>query len=82
MTVLVSSGCLKSDTPRTDRKQAAVVSCWNEGERESREKMEGGGWMRKERGEVEMSNGEGWDDRGRAHSDGAGVEWGLGTKQT
>ena len=38
--------------------------------------------MRKERGEVGMSNGEGWDDRRRAHSDGASVEWGLGTKQT
>ena len=44
--------------------------------------MEGGGWMRKEGGKVGMSNGEGWDDRRRAHSDGAGVEWGLGTKQT
>ena len=38
--------------------------------------------MRKEGGKVRMSNGEGWDDRGRAHSDGASVEWGLGTKQT
>ena len=24
-----------------------------------------------------MSNGEGWDDRRRAHSDGASVEWEL-----
>ena len=38
--------------------------------------------MRKEGGKVRMSNGEGWDDRGRAHSDGASVEWGLGTKKT
>ena len=35
--------------------------------RESKENMEGGGWMRKEGGEVGMSNGEGWDDRRRAH---------------
>ena len=36
--------------------------------------------MRKERGEVGMSNGEGWDDRRRAHSDGASVEWELRDK--
>ena len=58
MTELVSSGCLKSNTPRADRKQAAVVSCWDKGERESREKEEGGSeWMRKEGGKVRMSNG-------------------------
>ena len=28
-----------------------------------RGKKGGGEWMRKERGEVRMSNGEGWDDR-------------------
>ena len=49
MTGLVSSGYLKSNTPRADRRQAAVVSCWDKGERESREKEEGGSeWMRKE----------------------------------
>ena len=31
--------------------------------------------MRKEGGKVRMSNGEGWDDRRRANSDGASVEW-------
>ena len=63
MTELVSS----SNTPRADRRQAGVVSCWDKGERESRKKKGGGGWMRKEGGEVGMSNGEGWDDRRRAH---------------
>ena len=41
--------------------------------RESRENKGGGGRMRKEGGKVRMSNGEGWDDRRRAHSDGVGV---------
>ena len=41
------------------------------------------GWVDEERErKVRISNGEGWDDRRRAHSDGASVEWGLGTKQT
>ena len=43
MTELVSFGCLKSNTPRTDRRKAAVVSCWDEGERVSREKKGGCG---------------------------------------
>ena len=63
MTELVFSGYLKSTTPRADRRQAAVVSCWDEGDRESREKKGGGGWMRKEGGRVRKSFGEGWDDR-------------------
>ena len=46
-----------------------MVSCWDERKRESREKKGGGGWMKKEGGKVRMSNGEGWDDRRRAHSD-------------
>ena len=37
-------------------------------------------WMRKEGGKVRMSNGLGWDARGRAHSDGASVEWELRDK--
>ena len=57
MTELVSSGYLKSNTPRADRRQAAVVSCWDKGERESREKEGGSEWMRKEGGKVRMSNG-------------------------
>ena len=48
MTELVSSGYLKSDTPRADMRQAAVVSRWDEGEREIREKKGGCRWMRKE----------------------------------
>ena len=56
MTELVSSGYFKSNTPRADRRQAAVVSCWNKGERESREKVGGSEWMRKEEGKVRMSN--------------------------
>ena len=43
MTELVSSGYFKSNTPRADRRQAAVVSCWDEGKRASREKKGGGG---------------------------------------
>ena len=50
MTELVSSGYLKSDTPRADMRQAAVVSRWDKGERESREKKGGCRWMRKEGG--------------------------------
>ena len=57
MTELVSSGCLNSNTPRADRRQAAVVSCWDKWERESREKEGGREWMRKEGGKVRMSNG-------------------------
>ena len=48
MTELVPSGYFKSDTPRADMRQAAVVSRWDEGERESREKKGGCRWMRKE----------------------------------
>ena len=36
--------------------------------------------MRKEGGEVGMSNGEGWDDRRRAHSDGASIAWEIRDK--
>ena len=43
MTELVSSGYLKSNIPRADRRQATVVSCWDGVERESRENMGGGG---------------------------------------
>ena len=46
-----------SNTPRADRRQAAVVSSWDEGEGKSREKKGGGGWMKKEGGKVTMSNG-------------------------
>ena len=36
--------------------------------------------MRKEGGEVGMSNGKGWDDRRRAHSDGASIAWEIRDK--
>ena len=58
MTELVSSGCLKSNTPRADRRQAAVVSCWDKRKRESREKEGGSAWMKKEGVKVRMSNDE------------------------
>ena len=38
MTEWVSSEYIKSNTRRADRRQAAVVSCWDKGERESRGK--------------------------------------------
>ena len=43
MTELVSFGYLKSNTPRAERRQVTAVSCWDEGERESRENKGGGG---------------------------------------
>ena len=52
MTELVFSGYLKSDTPRADMRQATVLSCCDEGERESREKIEGRRWVDEERGRV------------------------------
>ena len=56
------------------------MSCWDEGRERTGRRREGGGWMRNEEGEVGMSNGEGWDDRRRAHSDGASAEWELRDK--
>ena len=42
-----------------------MVSCWDEGERESRETEGGSAWMKKERGKVRMSNG---DTQPKTHS--------------